>query len=166
MYDLIALAFDADITRTVTFMLSREDGMGISDTFPIRLGLSTTHHRLSHATDKDGQLDFSRYDLFLSQQLAHFLQKLTEYKDRNGPVLDNTIVMFGSGASTTHNVHNIPTLIAGGGAMRVRHGAYWKEGDHEMRMTNVHLSILRTMGMDEASFSDSTGTISDSIFPV
>jgi hypothetical protein len=166
MYDLIALAFDADITRTVTFMLSREDGMGISDTFPIRLGLSTTHHRLSHATDKEGQLDFSRYDLFLSQQLAHFLQKLTEYKDRNGAVLDNTIVMFGSGASTTHNVHNIPTLIAGGGAMRVRHGAYWKEGDHEMRMTNVHLSILRTMGMDEASFSDSTGTISNSIFPV
>ncbi len=166
MYDLIALAFDADITRSVTFMLSREDGMGIADTFPIRLGLSTTHHRLSHVTDKEGQLDFSRYDLFLSQQLAHFLQKLSGYKDRNGSVLDNTIVMFGSGASTTHNVHNLPTLIAGGGAMRVKHGAYWKGGDREMRMSNVHLSILRTMGIDEASFADSTGTISNSIFPV
>src|SRR6202035_2174937 len=54
MFDLIALAFDADITRTVTFMLNREDGMGIGDTFPLKLGLSNTHHNLSHATDKDG----------------------------------------------------------------------------------------------------------------
>ena len=56
MFDLIALAFDADITRSVTFMLNREDGMGISDTFPLKLGLSKTHHNLSHATDKDGQM--------------------------------------------------------------------------------------------------------------
>ena len=91
--------------------------MGIADTFPLKLGLSMLHHRLSHAPDKEGQLDFSRYDLFLSQQLAYFLKRLGEYKDRNASVLDNTIVMYGSGASTTHNVHNIPTLIAGGGAM-------------------------------------------------
>ena len=56
MFDLIALAFDADITRSVAFMLNREDGMGISDTFPLKLGLSKTHHNLSHATDKEGQL--------------------------------------------------------------------------------------------------------------
>src|SRR6185295_8802255 len=87
MFDLIALAFDADITRSVTFMLNREDGMGISDTFPIKLGLSNTHHQLSHAEDKDGQLAFAQYDLFLSQQLAHFLGRLSEYRDRNGCVL-------------------------------------------------------------------------------
>ena len=103
MFDLIALAFDADITRSVAFMLNREDGMGISDTFPLKLGLSKTHHNLSHATDKDGQLQFAKYDLFLSQQLAHFLERLNGYQDRNGSVLDNTIVLFGSGASTTHN---------------------------------------------------------------
>src|SRR4029434_8898087 len=67
MFDLIALAFDADITRSVAFMLNREDGMGISDTFPLKLGLSKTHHNLSHAADKDGQLQFAKYDLFLSQ---------------------------------------------------------------------------------------------------
>ena len=103
MFDLIALAFDADITRSVAFMLNREDGMGISDTFPLKLGLSKTHHNLSHAGDKDGQLQFAKYDLFLSQQLAHFFERLICYKDRNGSVLDNTIVLFGSGASTTHN---------------------------------------------------------------
>jgi hypothetical protein len=167
MYDLIALAFDADITRSVTFMLSREDGMGISDTFPIRIGLSTTHHRLSHAADKQGQLDFSRYDLFISQQIAHFFQKLDEYKDRNGSVLDNTIVLFGSGASTTHNVHNIPTLVAGGANMGLRHGKYWKDGENrESRMSNLHLSLLRSMKLEEESFADSTGTMSNSIFQV
>src|SRR5262249_8213767 len=73
MFDLIALAFDADITRSITFMLNREDGMGISDTFPLKLGLSKTHHNLSHATDREGQLHFAKYDLFLSEQIAHFL---------------------------------------------------------------------------------------------
>jgi len=162
MFDLIALAFDADITRSVAFMLNREDGMGISDTFPIKLGLSKTHHNLSHAEDKDGQLRFAKYDLFLSQQLAHFLERLSCYQDRNGPVLDNTIVLFGSGASTTHNPRNLPTLIAGGANMGLKHGKYWRNG--ETRMSNMYLSMLRSLGVDQESFADSTGTLSDSIF--
>ena len=163
MFDLMALAFDADITRSATFMLNREDGMGISDTFPLKLGLAKTHHNLSHATDKEGQLHFAQYDLFLSKQIAHFLERMEGYKDRNGSVLDNTIVMFGSGASTTHNSHNIPTLIAGGANMGLKHGQFWK-GKEETRMSNVHLSILHSMGIGEEAFSDSTGTLSGSIF--
>jgi hypothetical protein len=162
MLDLIALAFDADITRSVAFMLNREDGMGISDTFPLKLGLSKTHHNLSHATDKEGQLQFAKYDLFLSQQVAHFLEKLNSYKDRDGSVLDNTIVLFGSGASTTHNPRNIPTLIAGGNNLGLKHGTYWQNG--ETRMSNVYLSILRSMGIEQETFADSTGTLSGSIF--
>ena len=162
MFDLIALAFDADITRSVSFMLNREDGMGISDTFPLKLGLSKTHHNLSHAADKDGQLQFAKYDLFLSRQLAHFLQRLNGYQDRNGSVLDNTIVLFGSGASTTHNPINLPTLIAGGTNMGLQHGVYWRKG--ETRMSNVYLSILRSLGIEQESFADSTGTLSGSIF--
>ena len=162
MFDLIALAFDADITRSVAFMLNREDGMGISDTFPLRLGLSKTHHNLSHATDKEGQLDFAKYDLFLSQLLAHFFARMNEYRDRSGTLLDNTIVLFGSGASTTHNPHNLPTLIAGGEKMGLRHSGYWRDG--ETRMSNVYLSILRSLGIEQESFSDSTGTLSHSIF--
>jgi hypothetical protein len=163
MFDLIALAFDADITRSITFMLNREDGMGISDTFPLKLGLSKTHHNLSHATDKEGQLNFARYDLFLSNQLAHLLDRLNSYKDRNGSVLDNTIVLYGSGASTTHNSHNLPTLIAGGANMGLKHGNYWK-GPGETRMSNVYLSILHSLGIEQESFSDSTGTLSCPIF--
>ncbi|HWB14565.1 MAG TPA: DUF1552 domain-containing protein [Pirellulales bacterium] len=162
MFDLIALAFDADITRSVAFMLNREDGMGISDTFPLKLGLSRTHHSLSHAEDKDGQLDFARYDLFLSQQIANFLERLEKNQDKNGSVLDNTIVLYGSGASTTHYPKNLPTLIAGGTNMGLRHGTYWREG--ETRMSNVFLSILHSMRIEVSSFSDSTGTAGSSIF--
>lgn len=164
MFDLIALAFDADITRSVSFMLNREDGMGISDTFPLKLGLTRTHHNLSHAGDKDGQLEFARYDLFLSQQIAGFLNRLQQYHDAQGTVLDNTIVLFGSGCSTTHNPANLPTLIAGGRGMGLQHGTYWRRD--ETPMSNVYLSILRTMGIMEESFADSTGTVSNSIFPV
>jgi hypothetical protein len=163
MFDLIALAFDADITRSVTFMMNREDGMGISDTFPLKLGLSKTHHNLSHATDKDGQLDFAKYDLFLSGQIAHFLGRLNAHRDREGTVLDNSIVLFGSGASTTHNSHNLPTLIAGGGNMGLKHGQYWK-GEGETRMSNVYLSILHSLGIEQESFADSTGTVNSPIF--
>ncbi|HET6425014.1 MAG TPA: DUF1552 domain-containing protein [Planctomycetaceae bacterium] len=164
MFDLIALAFDADITRSVTFMLNREDGMGISDTFPLKLGLTRTHHNLSHAGDKDGQLEFAKFDLFLSEQVAHFLKRLTEYQDRDGSVLDNTIVLFGSGASTTHYPKNLPTLIAGGNNLGLKHGQYWRNG--ETRMSNMFLSILRSMGIEQETFADSTGTLSNSIFNV
>ena len=162
MFDLIALAFDADITRSVAFMLNREDGMGISDTFPLKLGLSKTHHNLSHATDKEGQLDFAKYDLFLAKQVAHFLNRLNEYKDKNGPILDNTIVLFGSGASTTHNSHNLPTLLAGGANMGLKHGMYWRQDG--ARMSNMYLSILRSMGIEQDVFADSTSTLTTPVF--
>lgn len=162
MFDLIALAFDADITRSVAFMLNREDGMGISDTFPLKLGLSRTHHNLSHAGDKAGQLEFAKYDKFLSEQLCYFFKRLDSFKDKAGSVLDNSIVLYGSGASTTHQPKNLPTLVAGGTGMGLKHGVYWK--NDESRMSNVHLSILRSMGIGVKSFSDSTGTTADSVF--
>ena len=162
MFDLIALAFDADITRSVSFMLNREDGMGISDTFPLKLGLTRTHHSLSHAGDKAGQLEFAKYDKFLSEQLAYFLGRLEEYKDKSGTVLDNSIVLFGSGASTTHNPINLPTLVAGGSNMGLKHGTFWHKP--KTPMSNVYLSILRSMQIEESSFADSTSVLSDSIF--
>ena len=162
MFDLIALAFDADITRSVAFMLNREDGMGISDTFPLKLGLSATHHKLSHATDKDGQWQFAKYDLFLSQQLAYFFGRMDSYRDRDGSVLDNTIVLYGSGASTTHTPRNLPTLLVGGANMGLKHGTYWQNG--ETRMSNMYLSLLHSMGIGVESFADSSSTLSDSIF--
>ncbi|OUT58575.1 MAG: hypothetical protein CBB71_12700 [Rhodopirellula sp. TMED11] len=162
MFDLIALAFDADITRSIAFMLNREDGMGISDTFPLKLGLSRTHHNLSHAGDKAGQLEFAKYDRFLSEELAGFFKRLNSYQDSQGTVLDNTIVLYGSGASTTHQPRNLPTLIAGGTNMGLQHGVYHAEG--KTRMANLQLSILQAMGIEQDTFADSQGTFTDSVF--
>ncbi len=154
MFDLIALAFDADITRSIAFMLNREDGMGISDTFPIKLGIKRTHHSLSHAQDKDGQLMFAKYDQFLTEQLVHFFKRLQGYKENQGTVLDNTTVLYGSGASTTHLPENLPTLVAGGANMGLKHDQYWRNG--KTRMSDVFLSILHSLGVEEETFADST----------
>jgi hypothetical protein len=162
MFDLIALAFDADITRSVAFMLNREDGMGISDTFPLKLGMTQTHHGLSHAYDKAGQMAFARYDQFLSEQLAYFFGRLQEFKDTNGTVLDNSIVLYGSGCSTTHLPRNLPTMVVGGANMGLKHGTHWRNG--ETPMSNMYLSILHSLGIEVDSFSDSTSTLGNSIF--
>ncbi len=84
------------------------------------------------------------------------------YRDRDGSVLENTIVLFGSGASTTHNPRNLPTLIAGGTRLGLNHGTYWRKDD--TRMSNLYLSILHTLGIEQDSFADSTGTLSNSPF--
>ena len=162
MFDLIALAFDADITRSIAFMLNREDGMGISDTFPIKLGIKRTHHSLSHAQDKDGQLQFAKYDQFLTEQLVHFFKRLQGYKENQGNVLDNTIVLYGSGASTTHMPKDLPTLVAGGANMGLKHGQYWRNGDTQM--SDVFLSILHSLGVEEETFADSTKTAAREVF--
>jgi hypothetical protein len=162
MFDVITLAFDADITRSVVFMLNREDGMGISNTFPLRLGLSKDHHGLSHAKDKKGQMDFAKYDQFLSSQLAYFMGKLKNTKEGQSNLLDNTILLFGSGCSTTHNVKNIPTLLAGGKNMGIKHGSYFRR-DGE-RLNNLYLSILKSMNIPVDSFGDSTKALEEGIF--
>jgi hypothetical protein len=162
MLDLIALAFDADITRSVAFMLNREDGMGISDTFPLKLGLTRTHHNLSHAGDKAGQLEFAKYDLFLSEQVAYLLSRLREFQDVNGSVLDNTLVLYGSGCSTTHNPKNLPTLLAGGKNMGLRHGSHLQQPDTPM--SNLYLSILHSLNIEVDTFGDSKGTLGGALF--
>jgi len=100
--------------------------------------------------------------LFLSQQIANFLQRLQQFRDQDATVLDNTIVLYGSGCSTTHNPTNLPTMIAGGAKMGLKHGTHWRKPGTSM--SNVYLSILRSMGIDQPSFGDSTGVLHDSIF--
>ncbi len=73
-------------------------------------------------------------------------------------------MLFGSGASTTHTPRNLPTLIAGGANMGLKHGTYWRNG--ETRMSNMYLSILRSLGIGRESFADSTSTLSGSLFKV
>ena len=159
MYDLIALAFETDVTRAATFMMSREDGMGIADAFStISQGLNG-HHKLSHsAKEKDGYKKWSMHDQFVANQVAYFANRLNKIKDSNGTVLDNTIVFFGSGCSTTHAANNYPLLMCGGNNMGFKHGEHRKLD--KVRLSNLYLTQLKAMGIEIDSFADSTGVIS------
>ena len=99
---------------------------------------------------------------FPVELVDYFLGRMNEFKDNNGSVLDNTIVLFGSGASTTHKNVNLPTLVAGGANMGLKHRQYWKSGG--TRMTDMFLSILHSMGIEQRGFSDSSGTAFDTLF--
>ena len=70
---------------------------------------------------------------------------------------------YGSGASTTHNNHNIPTLLAGGANLGLKHGQYWRS-ETEARMSNLYVSILRALEVEQENFADSTGTLTSPVF--
>ena len=89
-------------------------------------------------------------------------KSLLRDKERNGSAVDNTIVLLGSGVSTTHNPRNLSTMLAGGANMGLKHGTYWRQ--ENSHMSKLFLSILHSMGIHQESFADSTGTLTDSIF--
>ena len=161
MFNLIALAFEADLTRVATFMMTREDGMGIADTFStIMLGLSG-HHGLSHGGNKkDGYKNWAKYDQFLSARIAKFLSRLDSVKEGNDSMLDNSLVLHGSGCSSTHNFKNLPALLAGGKNMGVKHGSHHNYND-KLPMNNMHYSILKAVGVKRSAFGDSTGILAE-----
>ncbi len=103
--------------------------MGISDTFPLKLGLTRTHHNLSHAGDKDATGVSQSMTVYLSEQLAHFFRRMEEYRDTEGSVFDNTIVLFGSARVPLTGPATMPTLVAAGNSMGIRHGQYWRQGE-------------------------------------
>jgi len=159
MYDLIALALQLDLTRVVTFMTGREDGMGFADQFPNRaLGIPRGHHTISHDTHDGHWEQWGRYDRWHAEQFAHFLKRLNETVDEDGPLLDTTQVLYGSCCSTTHNARNLPLLLCGGAALGLRHGAYTKF-DEDTPFSNVFVGMLNAVGVETEAFADSTGTL-------
>ncbi|MEO6597733.1 MAG: DUF1552 domain-containing protein [Planctomycetota bacterium] len=161
MYDLMVLGLQTDLTRVMTFMTGREDGMGFSDSFPTRaLGIKRSHHTISH-DEHDGHWDqWGRYDQWLAKQFAHFLGRLDEVEDEHGKLLDTTMVLYGACCSTTHNARNYPLALLGGGKLGLRHGSYWKY-DEKTPFANVFVGMLNAAGVATESFADSTGSLPD-----
>lgn len=161
MYDLIFLAFQTDITRSASFLISQEDGKGVSDKFPaIALGLSG-HHSLSHGTGKDqGYEQWARYDQFLAKQHAYFLQRLHDATDGEETLLDRTVSIYGSATSTTHNARNYPLVLSGGDKLGLKHGHY-RRYNESTPLSNMHLTVLQQLGVPLDSFADSTGTMAE-----
>lgn len=155
-FDLIVLALQTDITRVVSYMMAREDGMGFGDNFPkIALGINKGHHTISHDMADGHWPEWGSFDQWYAKQFAYFLDRLATTEDEHGPLLDSTLCLYGSCCSTTHNARNYPTALAGGKALGVQHGLN-RRFDEEQPFSNLLLATLHAVGVKPKSFSDST----------
>jgi hypothetical protein len=159
MFDLMALAFQADITRISTFMLAREVSYR---TFPM-LGISEGFHPASHHQNNAGRLEnLTKINTYHVSLLAHFLEKLRSTPDGDGNLLDHSLILYGSGMSNS-NIHNhapLPVLLAGGAAGRMKGGRHLKYPENTP-MANLLLTILDKAGVPQESVGDSTGLLSE-----
>ena len=157
--DLMVLGFQTDLTRVMTYMIAREDGMGFGDNFPkLALGLKG-HHSITHDKSLNHWDDWGRYDQWLAKQFAYFLKQMKTVTDEHGPILDNTLVLYGSACSSTHNARNYPLVLAGGSKLGVEHGSYTVFDEKHTPMSNLFVSMLNAVGVETEQFSDSTGKL-------
>jgi hypothetical protein len=160
MMDIMVLGFQTDITRVMSYMMAREDGMGFGDNFPkIALGLQG-HHTISHDRATGHWEDWGRLDQWYAKQFDYFLNKMKNTKDIYGSLLDSTLILYGSACSTTHNARNCPLILAGGSKLGVQHGAYTQFDEKKERLSNLYVSMLNKLDVETVSFSDSTGPLS------
>lgn len=155
MMDLIVLAFQLDLTEVATYMMAREDGMGLGDAFPkLALGLKKGHHKISHDKSKGHWQEWGQYDQWLAGQFSYFLERMHNTQDEFGSLLDNTQVLYGSACSSTHNARNYPLILAGGKNMGLKHGQYHKFSE-KVPLSNLYLTMLQAAGVPTSRFADS-----------
>jgi hypothetical protein len=158
--DMMVLGFQTDMTRVMTYMMAREDGMGLGENFPnLALGIKKGHHTISHDKSKGHWQEWGSYDAWLASQFAYFLKRMSETSDEHGPLIDNTLMLYGSACSTTHNARNYPLVLAGGENLGVKHGSYTVFDEKETPMSNLFVSMLNAAGVHVDSFGDSTGKL-------
>jgi hypothetical protein len=154
MFDLQRLAFQADLTRVVTFMLGRELNFR---TYP-EIGITEGHHNLSHHGDDPEKLSrYARLNTYQTQLLAGFLEKLRSTPDGDGTLLDHSTFLYGAGLSNP-NLHahmDLPLIVLGGGIKGGRHLVY----PRETPMTNLLLNLLDRSGVPSETLGDSTGRL-------
>jgi len=158
--DLMVLGYQTDLTRVMTYMIAREDGMGLGENFPaLALGIKKGHHKISHDKSKNHWEEWGRYDQWLASQLAYFIDRMKNTRDEHGSLLDNTLILYGSACSSTHNARNYPLVLAGGKNMGVEHGSYTVFDERHTPMSNLFVSMLNSAGIETQSFADSTGKL-------
>jgi hypothetical protein len=160
MFDMLVLAFQTDSTRVATLLLGHD---GDNRSLP-EAGISEGHHDLSHHFNNEEKIQkLTDIDLWYSQQLAKFLQKLHDTKDVDGQsLLHNSMVLYGSGNAdgNRHTHSNLPLVLAGRGGGALTAGRFVQHGSKPM--TNLLLAMAQTMGVQKlATFGDSTGRLAD-----
>jgi hypothetical protein len=161
MFDLQLLAFQGDVTRVITFQLARETS---NRTYP-EIGVPDPHHPLSHHGNDPAKIErMSKINAFHVGLFSQFLQKLKKTPEGNANLLDNSLILYGSGIGNP-NVHdhtNLPILVCGGAAGGMkgnRHIRYEKPTP----LANLHLTLLDKVGVKLDHFADSTGRMTDVI---
>jgi hypothetical protein len=156
--DVLALAFETDSTRVATFMFAAD-----GSNRPFRdINVADGHHDLSHHKKEPERLEkIAQIDQFYCDQLAYFLGQLKARKDSQGiPLLDHTMVVYGSGISDgdRHNHDDLPVVLAGGRAFGIQGGIHQRVPDWTP-MANLHLELMHRMGVEIPEFGDSNGRI-------
>jgi hypothetical protein len=159
MFDLQILAFQADITRVITFQLTREQ---CNRTYP-EIGVPEPHHPTSHhGNDPEKIAKIAKINTFHVSLFSDFLQKMKATPDGDGSLLDHSVYLYGSGMGnpSIHDHENLPVLVAGGTAAGMKGGRHLRFAK-PVNLANLHLTLLDRVGVHLDSFMDSTGEIND-----
>ena len=164
MFDLQVLAFRGDITRVTTFQLARETSNRV---YP-ESGVSDPHHPLTHhGNDPEKIAKMAKINAFHVSLFAEFLEKMRRTPDGDGTLLDNALLLYGSGMGNpnVHDHQNLPIIVAGGGASGLKGGRHIEFKKPEA-LANLHLTLLDKAGVKVESFGDSNGKIEEFDEPV
>ena len=159
MFDLQLMAFQTDITRVITFMMSRE----VSPRSYPELGIPDPHHGLSHHQDNPVQMEkLAKLNRHHIEQYAYFMDKLAETPDGDATLLDNIVMLYGCGISdgNKHLHTDLPCFIAGGGS-GTHHGGRHLAFEGDLPISNLQLTMLQNFGVNANALGDSTGTIKE-----
>jgi len=157
MYDLMAVAYEANITRVITYMKSRDASQRV---YP-NIGVMEPHHAMSHHGNNPekiaGLVKVNTYHMTL---FSKFLDRLKSTPDGDGSLLDHSIILYGSGMSEsdTHSRLNLPTLLVGGGAGRMN-GNRHIQAAKETPFANLMVSLANKFDCELDKFGISTGTV-------
>jgi hypothetical protein len=158
MFDLIALAYQADLTRVASYIMVAE---GTNRTYN-HIGVSDSFHPVSHhANDLTRIEKLVKIQAWHMERFAAFLAKLAKVPDGDGTLLDHAMFLYGSNMSNSdrHNGHPLPTLLVGGGNGRLK-GSQHVDLREPTPIANLHLTILDKINAKQGKFGDSTGLIS------
>lgn len=166
MYDLMYLAFKADVTRVATYQIASEGGTAPTNNLSKRIGMSKDLHQLSHSAAKsdDGFKDWGLWDQFVAKQLAYFINRLKETKEGDGSMLDRCLVFQGAATSRVHDNTNFPLILAGGKQMGHKAGQFVTFDEDKTNLANLFVKIANAMDVPMDNFGDSTGASVSELF--
>ena len=157
MFDLQVLAMQADITRVLTFQLAREAS---TRTYP-EVGVTEAHHPTSHhGNDPEKLAKLAKINAHHVSLFAYYMEKLKATPDGDGSLLDHSTILLGSGMGNpdVHDHVNLPIVVVGGGAGKMKGGRHIKY-DTPTPLANLHLTLLDKTGIHLDSFGDSRGRV-------